>query len=113
MNRVGRPLSFLSRSNSVSVKTESQAMAEWGYEASLLVKRGMRDRGWGYSELAEALKTQGIKRSVEVINRRINRGNFSAGFLLACLYVLENGADVQTSREPTGGVGKTPTYTTK
>lgn len=68
-------------------------MEDWGFEASLRIKRGMKAREWGYKELAEALKSLGVKRSAAVINRRINRGNFPAGFLLACLYVLENEAD--------------------
>lgn len=57
-------------------------------QASHLIKRAMQERGWGYTELAEALEAQGIRRSAAAINRRINRGNFSAGFLLACLQVL-------------------------
>jgi hypothetical protein len=87
MSRMGRPISFDPKS--VAAKTESQAMEYWGLEATRLIKRGMQARNWGYQELAEALKTQGVKRSAAVINRRINRGNFPAGFLLACLNVLE------------------------
>lgn len=68
-------------------------MEDWGFEASLLIKRRMKARAWGYRELAEALKSQGVKRSAAVINRRVNRGDFPAGFLLACLYVLENEVD--------------------
>lgn len=98
MNRVGRPLSFSPKSH--AAKTEREAMDEWSIEASVRVKRAMRDRGWGYSELTEALKFLGIKRSTAVINRRINRGNFPAGFLLACLYVLEKEADAKTSSQP-------------
>ena len=63
-------------------------MAEWGFEASLVIKRAMRARAWDYAKLADALKALGMRRSAAVINRRINRGNFSAGFLLACLNVL-------------------------
>lgn len=69
-------------------------MEEWGYEASLLIKRQMQARNWGYAELSLALRSQGVKRSPAVINRRINRGNFSAGFLLVCLKVLEEGAGI-------------------
>lgn len=86
-NKPGRPISLAAKSS--PEKTESQAMEDWGFEASLLVKRGMQGRGWGYRELSEALRGLGIKRSAALINRRINRGNFSAGFLLACLEVLQ------------------------
>lgn len=87
ISRVGRPISLTSRQG--SAKTESVAMEEWGLEACQMVKRAMRERGWGYQELSDALQPLGIKRSATVLNRRINRGNFSAGFLLACLEVLQ------------------------
>lgn len=87
MNRIGRPIDIGPRGS--IAKTESQAMDEWGAEASLLIKRQMQARNWGYRELAEALRPLGVKRSAAVINRRVNRGNFSAGFLLACLSVLK------------------------
>jgi len=32
---------------------------------------------------------KGINRSAAAINRRINRANFTAGFLLACLRALD------------------------
>ncbi len=89
MQRVGRPLSFDPKS--AATKTQSEAMEDWSCEASLLIKRGMKERGWRYRELAEALRSQGIKVSAVALNRRINRCNFPAGFLLACLYVLEDG----------------------
>lgn len=85
-------------------------MEDWGVEASLLIKREMKSCGWGYKELAEALKAQGIKRSAPVINRRINRGNFPAGFLLACLYVLKSGGNgTAGTKAMTGGVQKSST----
>lgn len=87
IGKVGRPISLTSKQG--PAKTESVALEEWGLEACQMVKRAMRERGWGYQELSDALKTQGIKRSATVLNRRINRGNFSAGFLLACLSVLQ------------------------
>jgi len=87
VNKPGRPITLLSKPSLAN--TESQAIAEWGFQAILLVKRGMEARGWGYQELSEALRPLGIKRSAAVINRRINRGNFSAGFLLACLEALK------------------------
>lgn len=87
ISKVGRPISLTSKQG--SAKTEAVAMEEWGLEASLMVKRAMRERDWGYHELSDALQPLGIKRSAAVLNRRINRGNFSAGFLLACLEVLQ------------------------
>lgn len=109
MKRVGRPIFIGSKSG--AAKTESQAMEEWGEEASQLIKREMRARDWGYAELAKALRSQGVKRSAAVINRRINRGNFSAGFLLACLSVLEYGEGVTTGKKATTGAAKVSTAT--
>ncbi|WP_434514424.1 DUF6471 domain-containing protein [Dechloromonas sp. ARDL1] len=88
----GRPLSLDAKAG--DVKPQSQVMDEWGFKAELLIKRGMQQRAWGYRELAEALNEVGIRGNGPTINRRINRGNFNAGFLLACLSVLGNGADV-------------------
>jgi len=82
----GRPLAL--KPPAVELDSESRAMAEWGFEATRLIKEGMLRRKWGYGELADALRSQGIRRSPTVINRRINRQNFSAGFFLACLFVL-------------------------
>ncbi len=88
--RLGRPLS-LAASSTLPGKTESQSVTEWEAKATLLIKTEMAKRRWGYRELAIALQATGIRRSATVLNRRINRGNFSAGFLLACLHALEAG----------------------
>ena len=87
MNKPGRPIAVGVRPD--IAQSESLATEMWGWRASALLKGAMRERGWGYSELSEALKPLGIKRSTTVINRRINRGNFNAGFLLACLHAME------------------------
>lgn len=79
----GRPLSGPSRFASESVATRV-----WSAEASELLKQSMIRRGWGYRELSEALRAEGINRSAAVINRRINRANFTAGFFLACARAL-------------------------
>ena len=69
--------------------SESEATGTWNAEASELLKLSMMRRGWGYRELSEALRAQGINSSAAAINRRINRANFTAGFLLACLRALD------------------------
>lgn len=84
----GRPL--VVTPPTVDLSTESRAMSEWGYEATRWIKERMLSKRWGYGELAEALQSQGIRRSPGVINRRINRQNFGAGFFLACLFVLSD-----------------------
>lgn len=96
MNTPGRPISLAGKS--VSGKNASQATAAWAEEASLLLKRALRECGWGYQDLAEALKAEGIHKTPAVLNRRINRGNFSAGFLLACLKVMPVRLDLRPEK---------------
>lgn len=84
MPKPGRPISIAPLLQIPA--NESEAMEVWAMAAGRLIKQAMRDRGWGYEDLAVALRSQGIRRSATVINRRINRGNFNAGFLLACLW---------------------------
>lgn len=93
MSRTGRPISLVSKQPAGA--TESEALDVWALEASRLIKQALLERGWGYRELAEALRSQGIGRSVAVINRRINRGNFSAGFFLACLQAMGGELEVR------------------
>ena len=88
MKKPGRPIVLADMPR--TEKTEFEANEEWSCVASRRLRGAMRARGWGYAELAEALRKLGIKRSAAVINRRINRGNFTAGFFLACLKVLED-----------------------
>lgn len=102
----GRPLSVDDHTG--LVKPQSQVMDEWSLKAELLIKRGMQQRDWGYRELAEALNAVGIRGNGPAINRRINRGNFNAGFLLACLSVLGNGADVVAATEMVPPSGSKP-----
>lgn len=94
MNKVGRPLALAALG--VGVK-ESVALETWGLHASALIKRAMQERGWGYRELSDALKPYGIKRSPAAINRRINRGNFTAAFALICLRAM--GCRLELRRE--------------
>lgn len=68
---------------------ESQAMQDFEVEAGLMIKRHMIRLGWTYTNLAEALQPLGVVRTSTVINRRINRGNFSAGFFLACIVAMQ------------------------
>lgn len=75
--------------------SESAAVAVMSAEASEILKFGMMKRGWGYKELSEALRTMGIIRSAAAINRRINRGNFTAGFFLACIVAMRFELDLR------------------
>jgi hypothetical protein len=78
--------------------SESQAIENWNFEAERMLRSMLLDRQWGYAELSEALAPFGIKRSAGVINRRINRGNFSAGFFLACLSAMQVEVDLRPKK---------------
>lgn len=93
MNKPGRPIAV--RVSPGIVRPESLATEMWNLQASALLKGAMLERGWSYTELSEALKPLGIKRSAAVINRRINRGNFNAGFVLACLHAMGFTLDIR------------------
>lgn len=71
-----------------SIRSETDANEHWSWTAGLLIKREMDRLGWGYAELSAALAALGIRRSAAVLNRRINRGTFNAGFLLACFAAM-------------------------
>ena len=58
-----------------------------GWAASVL-KRAIAENGLSYQDLSERLQSHDISMSPTVLNRRINRGNFSGDFLLFCLYLL-------------------------
>lgn len=84
--QAGRPIS----PQKPTPKVETQVGDLWGERAATLIKTAMTDLNWGYRELAEGLEAGfGVEISAVALNRRINRGNFSAGFLLMCLEVLK------------------------
>lgn len=77
---LGRPIQKPQSSNDVS--------AQWRTCACQLIKDEVADQGIGYAGLADRLAVGGIRITPTVLNRRINRQMFDAGFLLACLYAL-------------------------
>lgn len=61
---------------------------KWGAKACEFIKNELDKRGMSYRELAEALGREGVEISPMAVNLRVNRGEFSAGFLFACLRAL-------------------------
>lgn len=88
----GRPKQ-LSR-KPAEAKAEIQSGDLWGQQASQLLKQTLDGKDWGYRQLSQKLATMGIDVSAPTINRRINRGNFTAGFLLMCLKAMGAGFEV-------------------
>jgi hypothetical protein len=70
-------------------KAEVQVTEVWGQRAGTLIKTRLEEKNWTYGNLANALKQNlGVDIAATALNRRVNRGNFSAGFLLMCKDVL-------------------------
>ncbi|OWW22628.1 hypothetical protein AYR66_27135 [Noviherbaspirillum denitrificans] len=67
---------------------------DWGGEARRILKTEMQALSWGYRDLSEHLGILGVEMDPPAINRRINRGNFSAAFLLMCLKAMRLRIDV-------------------
>ena len=66
----------------------------WDKFAQSLIKETLDRRGWGYAELSELLTeiNMGKKILPATLNRRINRGGFSAGFFFLCMEALNIGS---------------------
>lgn len=62
---------------------------DWNWEARLLLKREMDAAGVSYTELSEALLSQGLCMSRKVIANKVNRGTFSMAFFLRCMAALK------------------------
>ena len=60
-----------------------------------MLKEAMEHRGWRFRELSDGLASLGVVMAPAAVNRRVNRGNFSAGFLLMCLEALQAEVDIQ------------------
>ncbi len=68
----------------MSAKTKNY----WSQRARNLLKGELARRGVTYSDLAVRLKEIGVKETPENIRNKINRGTFSAAFLLQALQAV-------------------------
>lgn len=68
----------------MSAKTKNY----WSQRARNLLKGELARRGITYSELVVRLKEIGVKETPENIRNKINRGTFSAAFLLQVLQAI-------------------------
>jgi hypothetical protein len=80
--RRGKPLQ-------VSDQNSGSENYDWDGFAKSLIKETMERDGLGYQELSSRLEKLNVKIPPAILNRRINRGKFSAGFFLACLEALD------------------------
>jgi len=66
-----------------------------------LIKGAMKTHGFSYKLLAAALARQGVQLSPKSLSTKINRGAFSADFLVECLRAMEVGVlSVPPARKP-------------
>jgi 3-mercaptopyruvate sulfurtransferase SseA len=66
------------------MKTE----ADWDRQAKGIVKAELKRRGLTYEQLAEQLAAIGVRDSARNITNKINRGRFTAVFMLQCLEAM-------------------------
>lgn len=62
---------------------------DWNWEARLLLKRELDAAGVSYTELSEALLSQGLCLSRKVVANKVNRGTFTMAFFLRCMAALK------------------------
>ena len=60
----------------------------WAQRARNLLKGELARRGLNYADVAASLKKLGVNESPENIRNKINRGTFSAFFLLQVLHAI-------------------------
>ena len=61
---------------------------KWEERATQLLRVEMKKRGVSFKALARSLGGLKIEETPAQVNRKVNRGKFSAAYLLACLDVL-------------------------
>ena len=62
---------------------------QWSDVAKGLLRAELKRRDLTYGDLAERLKPFGIEETANAIAKKVNRGTFSAAFLLASLKAIE------------------------
>ncbi len=61
---------------------------DWAFHARNLLKGELARRGLSYEDLVEKLKQIGVDDNVNNVRSKINRGTFSAAFLLQALTAI-------------------------
>lgn len=76
------------RGRPLRVETGVTGDAARGEQAKRLLKSQLEKNGVNYEELSHRLKKVGISIPPTILNRKINRGTFSAEFFVECLVAL-------------------------
>lgn len=67
---------------------DDPALVKYEAKARSLLKSELKRKGMTYAQLAEKLRKIGVVENERYLNSKINRGSFSAAFLLQCLEVI-------------------------
>lgn len=73
----------------VQAKRGPHPLPSWEVKAKRLLKAEMVLKDATFKTLSRSLEREEIYETAAQLNRKINRGKFSAGFFLACLAALE------------------------
>lgn len=74
----------------ISFMPSAKSEAEWAEKVRVYLKAELKKAEVGYVELAKRLKKHGFRDETEAsITAKLQRGTFSASFLLASLCALE------------------------
>jgi hypothetical protein len=73
------------------VKMKAMHEATMGSFARFLIQQRMKERGFGYRELARVLQRRFDQEADEkIIGNKVGRGTFSAAFFLMCMSALDS-----------------------
>lgn len=66
-------------------------VSKWNDEAKRLLKNELKRSGMTYSEVARHMTEIGLPETENTIANKVNRGTFSAAFLLGVLCAIKRG----------------------
>jgi len=87
--------------------TTAELKQDWQAFARFLLQDAVAQRNMTYRELSELLATRGVRVSPKVLNRKVSRGTFDAGFFLAVLTAL-GATEIEIQGERVGDVTLAP-----
>jgi hypothetical protein len=65
-----------------------EPLTDWDRKARGIIKAEMKRRDLSYQQLAERLEAIGVHDTQRNLINKVNRGKFSAAFLLQCLEAI-------------------------
>jgi hypothetical protein len=75
---------FPSSQQSPGLRPQAEVWTDWEELARAVLVDAMKQRRMSYKALSRELESLGIYETPDRLNRKVNRGKFSAAFWLAC-----------------------------